>query len=277
MPLAYWVDDLSPFLLRIHGNFGIRYYGVSYVLGFLAGAWLLARYARAGRSLLPVAQIPDLIFAAVLGVMVGGRVGHYFLYDDWRNFTSDPLQILRTWDGGMASHGGMVGVTLALAWFARARKISFFHLGDLITSAAPPGLFIVRIANFINGELWGRITTVRWAVIFPASMPGAPVSLIPPRHPSQLYEAGLEGVLLFTYLQLRFWKSDVVRTRPGRLSGEFFLAYAVLRIFGEQFREPDASLILGLSRGMFYSIFLVAFGLWLCLRRKQPLAAPASP
>jgi len=178
----------------------------------------------------------------------------------------------------MASHGGMIGVALALAWFARSQKIPFLHLGDLITSAAPPGLLVVRVANFINGELWGRISVVPWAVIFPRSMPpGTPLSHIPPRHPSQLYEAALEGALLLVYMQWRFWKSGVVRSSPGRLSGEFFLLYAIVRIIGESFREPDAgvSLILGMSRGTFYSIFLIAFGLWLCLRRKTPLDAAA--
>jgi phosphatidylglycerol---prolipoprotein diacylglyceryl transferase len=131
-------------------------------------------------------------------------------------------------------------------------------------------LLIVRLANFINGELWGQVSTVPWAVIFPRSMRGAPINLIPPRHPSHLYEAGLEGALLLVFMQWRFWRSDIVCRQPGRLSGEFLLAYAVARVLGERFREPDASLILGLSSGTFYSIFMVAIGLWLCLRKKEP-------
>jgi len=280
MPLAYWVDDLSPFLIRFHGNFGIRWYGLCYVFGFIAGAWLLYRYARAGRSLVPPSAIPDLMTAAVVGVIVGGRLGSYFLYDGWRTFFSDPLQIFRVWDSGMASHGGMLGVAVALAWYARKRRVSFFHLGDIITSAAPPGLCFVRLANFVNGELWGHVTSVRWAVIFPRSMPeGTPLALIPPRHPSQFYEAGLEGVFLFVYLQLRFWKSDVVRAHPGRLAGEFFILYALVRICSEQFREPDAgiSLILGLSRGIFYSLFLIVAGLWLWIRPARPLSMVVRP
>ena len=109
--------------------------------------------------------------AAIAGVVIGGRLGSYFLYDSWRNFFSDPLQIFRVWDGGMASHGGMIGVAVALAWYARKRRVPFLHLGDVITAAAPPGLFFVRLANFVNGELWGHVTYVRWAVIFPRSMP----------------------------------------------------------------------------------------------------------
>jgi phosphatidylglycerol:prolipoprotein diacylglycerol transferase len=209
--------------------------------------------------------------AAVLGVLVGGRLGSYFLYDGWRQFTADPFWLIRVWDPGMASHGGMIGVAVALAWFTRSQKIPFLHLGDIITSAAPPGLLVVRLGNFINGELWGRVSNVPWAVKFPRSMPGTPISLIPPRHPSQLYEAGLEGALLLIFMQWRFWHSDIVRQQPGRLSGEFLIAYAVARILGESFREPDASLILGLSRGTFYSTLMAAIGLWLCLRRKKPL------
>lgn len=269
MFLAYWVHNLSPFLGPHWGNLGIRYYGLGYVLGFLTAAWLLARYARAGRSQLPAAKIGDLMVALVVGVMLGGRLGSFFLYHP-EQLISDPLSFFRVWEGGMASHGGFIGVALALAWFARSAKLSFRHLGDLITSVAPPGLFFVRVANFINGELWGRPTRVPWAVIFPNSAdPGTPVRLMLPRHPSQLYEAALEGLLLLAYMQWRFWRSDVVRTHPGRLSGEFLIAYAVVRAIGETFREPDASLILGLSRGTFYSIFVVAAGLVLIARRPR--------
>src|SRR5580692_6055033 len=235
--LAYWVDNFSPFIIRFTDNFGIRYYGLAYLLGFIAGSWLLYRYTRAGRSLVPAAKIADLMTALVIGVLIGGRLGSYLLYGGWQRFRVDPLEIFRVWEGGMASHGGMIGVALALAWFARANKIPFLHLGDLIVSVAPAGLFFGRIANFINGELWGKVSYVRWAVIFPLSDPGRPSNRILPRHPSQLYEAALEGVLLFAYLQWRFWKSDTVRTRPGRLGGEFLVGYALVRIFCEIFRE----------------------------------------
>ena len=263
MPLAFWVHNLSPFLGPHWGNFGIRYYGLGYVLGFLAAAWLLARYARAGRSQLPPAKIGDLMVLLVIGVMLGGRVGSFLLYHP-DQLVRDPLSFFRVWEGGMASHGGFIGVALALAWFARFEKISFFHLGDLITSAAPPGLFFVRIANFINGELWGKPTRVEWAVLFPNSADSGTPLL--PRHPSQLYEASLEGLLLLAFMQWRFWRSDIVRTQPGRLSGEFLIAYAVVRAVGETFREPDASLILGVSRGTFNSVFLVVAGLALIWR-----------
>jgi phosphatidylglycerol---prolipoprotein diacylglyceryl transferase len=156
-------------------------------------------------------------------------------------------------------------------WFARTTKIPFLHLGDLIASCFPAGAFFVRIANFINGELWGKVTTaVPWAVIFPHSAdPGTPLALIPPRHPSQIYEALLEGAVLLAYIQWRFWRSEVVRTQPGRLAGEFLIGYAIARMICEMFREPDASLLFGLSRGTFYSIFLFIGGLYLILRPQK--------
>ena len=267
LPLAYWVHDWSPFLIRFTDSFGIRYYGLSYLLGFLTAAWLLVRYAKAGRSQLPADKVSDFMVAIVIGVMLGGRIGSFLLYHP-EQLLHDPLSFFRVWEGGMASHGGMIGVAVAIAWFSRSAKIRFLHLADLITSVAPAGLLFGRFANFINGELWGKPATVAWAVIFPAS----PEPLVP-RHPSQLYEAALEGALLLAYLQWRFWRSDVVRTSPGRLAGEFLLGYAIVRAIGEIFREPDATLILGLSRGTFYSIFLVAGGLFLILRPARLLGS----
>lgn len=272
---AFWVDRLDPFLVHFTSRFGIRYYGLAYAAGFLVAAWLLGRYARLGRSLLPASRIGDFMVAAVVGVVVGGRVGSYLLYDTWRTFPSDPLAIFRVWDGGMSFHGGLVGVIIAVTWFARAEGIPILHLWDIVATTAPAGLFFGRIANFVNGELWGRVTDVPWAVIFPRSeAPGTAVEAIAPRHPSQLYEAAMEGLLLFAFMQWRLWKSDAVRERPGRLAGEFLVGYACFRIAGEGFREPDASLILGLSRGTFYSLFMIASGLYLRQRRGTPVPLP---
>lgn len=254
LSFAYWTHDWKPFLIQFSENFGIRYYGLAYLFGFLGAAWLLMLYRRAGRSLLPVEKISDLIIALVLGVMIGGRLGSFLLYHP-QDLLSDPLSLLRIWEPGMASHGGMVGVAVALAWFARAQKLPFLHLADIVNSTAPLGLLFGRLANFINGELWGNPTDVKWAVIFPNS----PTPLLP-RHPSQLYEAALEGVVLLAYMQFRLWRSDVVKVSPGRLTGEFLILYAIVRSIGEIFREPDAGLILGLSRGTFYSVFLIAAG-----------------
>lgn len=269
---AYWVDQLSPFLIRFTDTVGIRYYGLAYLLGFCAAAWLLSRYARAGRSRLPAAKIGDFMIAIVLGVLLGGRLGYFLLYQ-LGTVRTDPLAILRVWEGGMASHGGFIGVAVALAWFARTEKIPFLHLGDLVASTASAGLLFGRVANFINGELWGKVTTVPWAVIFPRSAPpDTPIGQILPRHPSQLYEAALEGALLLAFMQWRFWRSDVVQKQPGRLTGEFLVAYAAVRMVGERFREPDASLILGVSRGTFYSVFLVAAGVILIARARKRAA-----
>lgn len=272
MPLAYWVDNFSPFLGPHWGNFGIRYYGLAYMLGFLTAWWLLVRYARAGRSRVSAPKVADMMVAIVFGVLVGGRLGYFLLYQP-RTLLTSPLELFRVWDGGMASHGGFIGVTIALAWFARAEKITFGHLADIVASTTPAGLFFGRIANFINGELWGKITDVKWAVIFPKSAPPDQPNVVFPRHPSQLYEAALEGLVLLAYVQWRFWRSDVVRTRPGQLSGEFLIAYAIVRMICELFREPDEgiSLLFGLSRGTFYSIFMIVAGvvLIICAQRKH--------
>jgi len=283
MLLAYWVHDLSPFVVRFWGDVGIRWYGLAYVCGFFAGWWLMVRYWRAGRSALAAPKVADFIMALVAGVILGGRLG-YFLFYDLEQLVYDPLVLFRVWDGGMASHGGFIGVALAAWWYSRHSRLPFLHLADLSVTTAPVGLMLGRIANFINGELWGKTASVPWAVIFPKSeAPGTPLHLIPPRHPSQLYEAALEGALLLAYLQWRFWKSNAAERQPGRLSGEFLVAYAVARVVCEAFREPDAGvpLILGLSRGTFYSLFLIAAGAGLIAyavhagkaREKRPGAA----
>jgi phosphatidylglycerol:prolipoprotein diacylglycerol transferase len=267
MPLfAYWVYYPHPFVpyLQFTEKIGVRWYGLAYVLGFVGGAWLFQRYAKAGRSQLPAEKAWDLIIVLVAGVMIGGRLGSFLFYhpDD---LIHDPLSFFRVWEGGMASHGGFIGLAVALWWYARSQRLPYFHLTDITVSAGPLGLLLGRLANFINGELWGKPADVPWAVIFPLS----PWPVVP-RHPSQLYEAALEGALIFGYMQWRFWRSDVVRTQPGRLSGEFLIGYGIVRIFCEHFREPDEgiNLILGLSRGSFYSIFMVIAGvIWIALSR----------
>jgi phosphatidylglycerol---prolipoprotein diacylglyceryl transferase len=292
LPLAQWVHTPHPFLIRFGENFGIRYYGLAYLLGFVAATWLLHRYHRAGRSPVGPDAIWDLMTYLIAGVLVGGRLGFFLFYQPGTLF-SDPLALFKVWDGGMASHGGFLGVTLALFIFARRHRVAFLHLSDLIVSTAPLGLGLGRVANFLNGELWGKATDVPWAVVF-VQTGGGNV----PRHPSQLYEALLEGFLLFAFLQWRFWRGaasprttgpqttgprDVAATasrtsslhsQPGRLSGEFLLAYALARIVCELFREPDAAPILGLSRGTFYSLFLAAAGLALVVISNRRRGSP---
>jgi phosphatidylglycerol:prolipoprotein diacylglycerol transferase len=267
---SHWVHDLSPFLVQFSDNLGVRYYGLAYLLGFALGGWILYHAAKQRRLDLPPPAVADLMTALIIGVMAGGRLGYYVFYETATIF-SDPLQLLRVWEGGMASHGGFIGVGVAVAWFARQHRTPFLGLADAAIAVAPLGLGLGRVANFINGELWGRVSDVSWAVIFPASArPGTPVHLIDPRHPSQLYAAMLEGFLIFGYLQWRYWRSPAAKTHPGRITGEFLIIYAIARMITEMFREPDAGLILGLTRGTFYSIFMIIAGT-IVIRRSKSL------
>jgi phosphatidylglycerol:prolipoprotein diacylglycerol transferase len=312
--MTHWIHHLDPVAIPLHGDFGIRWYGLAYAAAFLIGGWLLRAYHRHGRSPLDEARQSTLLLAVMIGVLAGGRLGYIVLYEP--ELLRQPGNLFAIWRGGMASHGGFVGVILACLWAARTMKVDKFHLGDVLVTLAPPGFLLGRLANFINGELWGRISDVAWAVKFPTELATWPTSrlvklgdalaasgvtfppgtldwtqvvvqriqagdeplrqlvggLLPPRHPSQLYAAGLEGVVLLAWSQWRLWRTDAL-TRPGRLAGEFLLLYAVLRIFDEQFREPDAALILGVSRGIFYSLFLAAAGLVLIARSRLPSPA----
>jgi phosphatidylglycerol---prolipoprotein diacylglyceryl transferase len=273
----YWVHDWDPFLWQFPDSFshfgpgGIRWYGIAYLAGFISAFFLLKRYHKCKRSPYNSEQVMNLMTFMVLGVLLGGRIGYALLYR-WGEFMEDPLILLRVWEGGMASHGGFVGVCIAVFWYARHSKQSPFPIGDIIVSVVPPGLFFGRIANFINGELWGRTTEITWGVLFPKA-PGFIEGVA--RHPSQLYAATLEGLCTFAFVQWRFWKSDVTKRAPGRLAGEFLIAYAIARIINEFFRQPDASLVMGMSRGQFYSLFLVLGGAILIriaeIRAKKPL------
>ena len=257
---SHWVHDLSPFLIQFNENLGVRYYGLSYLLGFALSGWILYQAAKRRRLNLPPAAVADLMTALVIGVIAGGRLGYYIFYEPMAIFR-DPLQLLRVWEGGMASHGGFIGVGVAMAWFARKHRTPFLGLADAVIAVAPLGIGLGRVANFINGELWGRVSNVSWAVIFPASARlGTPVHLIDARHPSQLYAAIFEGFLIFGYLQWRYWRTSAPTAQPGRITGEFLIVYAIARMITELFREPDAGLILGLTRGTFYSIFMIIAG-----------------
>ena len=278
---AFWVHDFDPVIFRFTDAIAIRWYGLAYVSGFLIAFFLLGLYWKKGRSVLNPRMQESLAMALIIGVVLGGRLGYFLLYEA-ANFLRDPLIFFRVWEGGMSSHGGFAGVTLAGLWVARKYRLNPFQIGDLVASVTAPGLMLGRLANFINGELWGKVTEVPWGVIFPGSAPaGMPVELIPARHPSQLYQAFLEGLLLMVYMQWRFWSvkgrgpaaasSPYLSARPGHLMGEFLVGYSLMRMLGELFREPDATLILGMSRGSFYSIFLLlaGVGLIVLVRRGQ--------
>jgi phosphatidylglycerol:prolipoprotein diacylglycerol transferase len=272
--IATWVHDLSPFFIRFPDNplglEGIRYYGIAYLMAFICAYAFFRLADRYGNRGFSADAALSLLTYLVIGVLLGGRIGYYVFYDA-ASLMQNPLRLLRIWEGGMASHGGFIGVAIALWLFARNQNLSVLTVSDRVTVIAPLGLMLGRIANFINGELWGSITSVRWGVIFPHAPalwdPSIGALVNPARHPSQLYQAALEGGMLLLYLQLRFWLG---RPSKGKLAAEFLIGYALLRIIGELFREPDAPLIAGISRGQFYSIWVLLAGiiLWRVVHKR---------
>ena len=304
MLFAEYLHRLDPVLFRITDGIQIRWYGIAYVLGFFVGYLLLLRWARRGIGELKPEETGDFItYAAIFGVMLGGRLGYMLLYDR-AEFFSDPLIFFKVTGGGMASHGGIAGLFLFTLWWARRHRCSWTGLGDNLVAAAPVGLFFGRLANFVNGELYGRAASVPWAMKFPEEAtawagdagtteqyaqlsalltehgPAADVAdergliltlartndafaeglrpLLTPRHPSQLYQAALEGLLLFAILFVI--REKWPRAPHGLLTGLFFILYALFRIWGEHYREPDA-FIMGFTEGQFYSLFMIAVGL----------------
>jgi phosphatidylglycerol---prolipoprotein diacylglyceryl transferase len=249
----------------------VRWYGLAYLAGFLAAWWVLRVLDdRWGLGLGPDGRTTTVL-AAVIGVVVGGRLGYVVFYN-LGAYLQQPLKILAIWDGGMSFHGGLIGILLAGWWVSRHYHVPFLRLCDVGAVGAPVGIFFGRIANFINGELWGRVTTVPWGMVFPS---GGPL----PRHPSQLYEAGLEGLVIFVAMLLLARR----RRADGFLVGWMMLLYGVFRIFVEFFREPDAQIgflvqffgnlgvHLGflpgwLTMGQLLSIPLVPIGAWLVWR-----------
>jgi phosphatidylglycerol:prolipoprotein diacylglycerol transferase len=217
--------QIDPVALSL-GPLNIHWYGLMYLLGFVF-VWVLGRYRSASHGW-SHAQIEDLLFYGALGVVLGGRLGYILFYDLPANL-SDPTNIIRIWEGGMSFHGGLIGVLVAFWYFAKKTQKSFFEVSDFIAPMVPIGLFLGRIGNFINGELWGRVSDVPWAMVFPSGGPE-------PRHPSQLYEAALEGVLLFILL---WWYSSKPRQR-GLVSGLFLMGYGAFRFIVEFYRVPDA-------------------------------------
>ncbi|MBO4369179.1 MAG: prolipoprotein diacylglyceryl transferase [Desulfovibrio sp.] len=251
---------LSPIAFSVAG-FDVRWYGLMYLAGFLLG-WILGRY-RAKRlySNWNTTDVDDLLTFAMLGVIVGGRIG-YILFYDLAVYIQDPSEILRIWNGGMSFHGGLLGVLCAFFYFSRSRHRPFLEVADFVAPLVPQAIFFGRIGNFINGELWGKTSDLPWAIIFPQ---GGPY----PRHPSQLYEAFLEGILLFIILLLFARK----RRPNGQISGLFAVGYAVFRFLVEFIRVPDQQLgylAFGwLTMGQLLCLPLFGIGLWLLLK-KQP-------
>ena len=257
--------DFDPVLVHI-GPFAIRWYALAYIAGIILGWRYVAGLVKAERlwplrgPAASVAQIDDLVLWITLGVIIGGRLGHVIFYTPNIIWT-DPLEIFKTWHGGMSFHGGTLGVIIAVIAFARINRLDIFRLGDVVVASVPIGLFFGRLANFINGELWGRPTDAPWGIIFPGAGPL-------PRHPSQLYEAFLEGVVLFLVLR---WGTHGAKllNRRGVVAGMFFVGYGLFRIALENVREPDdymPNFPLGLTMGMMLSLPMLLFGGWLIWR-----------
>jgi phosphatidylglycerol:prolipoprotein diacylglycerol transferase len=285
-PVAFGLHAQFDFLGR-HWDLGIRWYALAYVAGILLG-WRyvlgLVKNANLWGSKSPTLtapQVDDLVLWVTIGVIVGGRLGSVLFYNT-DMITKDPLGIFRVWEGGMSFHGGVIGVALAMIFFARANKVKIFAVADLVAACQPIGQFFGRLANFINGELWGRETHVPWGINFCNDRLRNSAGLCPnppgdvPRHPSQLYEAALEGVVLFLILRYATHRLKWLQ-RPGAVTGLFLILYAVFRTSLEFVREPDANradLPLGLTMGMILSFPMVLFGAWVLWRA---LKAPIEP
>ncbi|WP_300357120.1 prolipoprotein diacylglyceryl transferase [uncultured Pseudoalteromonas sp.] len=265
--MALQFPDIDPVIFSV-GPLSVRWYGLMYLIGFALAMWLANRQAAKPNSGWTKEQVSDLLFYGMLGVILGGRIG-YVLFYQFSYFIENPLYLFRIDQGGMSFHGGTLGVITAIAIFAWTRKKSLFEVGDFVVPLVPLGLLAGRIGNFINGELWGRVTDVPWAFVFPTGGPE-------PRHPSQLYEAFLEGLVLFLILQ---W--FIKKPRPaGSVAGVFLLGYGAFRFIVEYFREPDAHLGLFagfISMGQILSLPMVIGGLGLLIwAYKKPQQSVAS-
>jgi phosphatidylglycerol:prolipoprotein diacylglycerol transferase len=248
---------LNPIALDL-GLLQIRWYSLGYIAGILIGWRYLLRLLAQPNAPMARRHADDFVFYATMGILVGGRLGYVVFYQP--DILLHPLDVLKLWQGGMSFHGGALGVSIGILLFARKHGLNWLRVHDYIACCTPFGLFFVRIANFINGELWGRPTDVPWAVIFPGQYAGDI-----PRHPSQLYEAGLEGIVLGLVLAFFFWKTRA-RVQPGKLVGIFLLGYGLSRFFVEFFREPDVqlgTLSWGLTMGQTLTLPMLAGGVYL--------------
>jgi phosphatidylglycerol:prolipoprotein diacylglycerol transferase len=261
---------LSPVALHL-GPFDLRWYSLAYLAGIFIGYWYLLKLLREPGAPLARRHADDLVFYAALGIILGGRIG-YVLFYNFSQYLHHPIEIVKLWDGGMSFHGGVIGTSLGIFYFARREKLSWLRIHDYVACCVPFGLFFGRLANFVNQELWGAPTTVPWAIRFVEMTPYGPI-LGPPRHPSQLYEALLEGIVLFCILAWMFWKTQS-RYEPGKLVGVFLFFYGLFRFGLEFIREPDNQLIrfsqiTGLHMGQWLSLPMILGGLWLMWSAKR--------
>jgi phosphatidylglycerol:prolipoprotein diacylglycerol transferase len=260
--IRYTDLGLHPIALQL-GPLAIRWYSLAYLAGIIIGWWYLLKLL--GQPGAPMARrhADDLVFYATLGIIIGGRLGYVLFYRPL-DYLADPIEIVKMWDGGMSFHGGVIGTSLAILYLARRNKLDWLRIHDYVACCVPFGLFFGRIANFVNGELWGKVSDVPWAVVFPG---GGPY----PRHPSQLYEAALEGLLLFLVLAYMFWRTRA-RYEPGKLVGTFLLVYGLSRFLVEMVRQPDEgleNLSWGLSMGQTLTLPMIAGGLYLIATAKK--------
>jgi phosphatidylglycerol:prolipoprotein diacylglycerol transferase len=261
--LALAFPNIDPVLIHI-GPLAIRWYALAYIAGLFGGIWYMHRLVKAAPALLTSQQVDDLMLWLLGGIVLGGRLGYVLFYKP-AYYLANPAEILRTWEGGMSFHGGLLGVILAIMLFARHAKVNQWYVADNIGCAVPIGLGLGRLANFINGELWGRPTDVPWAMVFPGAGDA-------PRHPSQLYQAFCEGLVLFVVMHL-LWRNERIRNRPGVLTGCFCIGYGLLRTIGETFREPDSFIGFlpgGTTMGQWLSLPMVVAGA-IFIWRAKPL------
>ena len=245
--------NIDPIALQI-GPLAIRWYGLMYLGGFAAAWWLGSRRINQGASPVTRTQLDDLLFLAVLGVILGGRLGYVLFYKPCY-YAAHPLEIFALWQGGMSFHGGLLGVMAAMLFAARRHGVDYLRLADFVAPLCPLGFAAGRMGNFVNGELWGRVTDVPWGMVFHGAGDA-------PRHPSQLYQFALEGLLLFALL---WWFSSRPRPR-GQVSAMFLIGYGVFRFVAEFAREPDAflgTLALGMTMGQWLCVPMIVGGIWL--------------
>lgn len=275
---------LSPVALHI-GAFDLRWYSLAYLAGIFIGYWYLLKLLKQPGAPMASRHCDDLMFYAALGVILGGRIG-YVLFYNLGQYLQHPVEILKLWDGGMSFHGGMIGTSLGILYFAHKEKLSWLRIHDYVACCVPFGLGFGRLANFVNQELWGAPASVPWAVRFVEVNGFGQRFVGPPRHPSQLYEAVLEGIVLFAILWWMFWKTNA-RYQPGKLVGAFLFFYGCFRFAIEFIREPDSQLIAftratGLHMGQWLSLPMIIGGLYLMVTAKtrrvrvEPIAGAES-
>lgn len=286
--MTYYIHNINPILFEIGGPLAVRWYGLSYLLGFIASIFLLRHWSKRGEFEVPEKEVSNfVVLLAFFGVFLGGRLGYVLLYA-FDTLLHDPLYAFRVWEGGMASHGGFIGVILFMLWYAQKHNHSFWNLTDNMAATTSLGFAFGRLANYVNGELWGRVTAVKWAVVFPQEvgyrygqydLPTienmVEAGQLMPRHPSQLYQAFTEGFLVFGIMMLL--RRTAWGKRSGALSASYLILYALARIAMEFFREPDSTIYFGwLTKGQLYSTLMILGAVAILWKKKLVPVTPSA-